>query len=117
MTRYLERDALRELLVESADPSARELAAVIADGPSTELVAVDPAKAADLLPIYETRLAAAVAGVGPHTRGLAGFVDALRDQDVAELFAVAEGNVTGIGLITSVGEIGAVTLVRRSDTT
>ena len=116
MTRYLERDALRELLASSADPHAHELAAVMADSQSTELVTVSPVTAATLLPTYETRLKAAAAGSGPDTQGLAGFVVALHDQDVAELFAVAEGNITGIGLITSLGEVAAVTLVRRPDT-
>lgn len=117
MTRYLERDVLRELLAESADPNAHKLATVMGDGPSTELIAVNSVTANALLPTYETRLAAATAGVGPETQGLARFVQALRDEDVAEMFAVHEGNLTGIGLITSLGDVAAVTLVRKAETT
>lgn len=117
MTRYFERDALRELLAGSADPHARELAAVMAGSQSLELVAASPVTAAMLLPTYEVRLRRAAAGVGPNTQGLARFVEALRDQDVTELFGVAEGNFTGIGLLTSLGDVAAVTLVRRPDVT
>lgn len=116
MTRYLERDVLLDLLAESADPHAHELAAVMSGSSSSERVSVSPASPADLLPTYEARLAAAKAGPGADTHGLAEFVEALRDQDVAEIFSVAEGNLTGIGLMSSLGDVGAVTLVRRSDT-
>lgn len=115
MTRYAERDALHALLMASADPYAEELAEVLERGASRELVAVTPISAANLLPTYETRLEAAGTGVGPHTRGLAEFVAALRDQDIAEMFAVSEGRVTGIGLINTVGDVAAVTLVVGSD--
>lgn len=115
MTRYIERAALRDLLAESADPRALELSEVLANSASTELVAVSPVTVATLLPTYETRLAAAATARGPHTRGLAQFVAALRDQDITEMFAVTEGNITGIGLITSAGDVRAVTLAIRSD--
>lgn len=114
MTRYLERQSLRDLLASSADPYAHELARALT-GASTELIAVSPVQAATLLPTYETRLEAASAGRGPRTRGLAEFVEALRGPDIAEMFAVTEGEVTGIGLIATPGHVAAVTLVIASD--
>lgn len=114
MTRYLERHTLRELLASSADAYAHELARALT-GASTELIAVTPVQAAGLLPTYETRLESAAAGKGPRTRGLAEFVEALRVQDIAEMFAVTEGDLTGIGLIATPGHVAAVTLIIRSD--
>lgn len=114
MTRYLERHALRDLLASSSDPYAQELARALT-GASTELIAVTPVQAATLLPTYVTRLEAAAAGAGPRTRGLAEFVEAVRGPDVAEMFAVTEGDVTGIGLIATLGHVVAVTLIIGSD--
>lgn len=113
MTRYLERDALRDLLASSTDPYAHELARALT-GASIELTAVTPVQAATLLPTYETRLDVAATGKGPRTRGLAEFVEALRGRDVAEMFAVTEGDITGIGLLTTAGHLAAVTLVIRN---
>lgn len=110
MTRYLERDALRTLLASSAEPTAHELAGTLV-GESSELVAVTPVEAATLLPTFQTRLEAAAAETGPETRGLARFVDVLGDDDITEMFAVTEGDVTGIGLIAASGQVVAVTLV------
>lgn len=113
MTRYVERGALRASLLNSAVRLAPELADVLASSTSTELVAVHQVTAAALLPTYETRLGAAADGAGARSRGLAEFVEALRDQDVAEMFAVSADDVTGIGLLSSLGHVVAVTLVSR----
>ena len=79
---------------------------------SGELVAIEPADASTLLATYETRLVAAENGLGPRTEGLSGFVAALRDRPIAEMFAVSEGEVTGIGLLSPDGGLVAFTLVR-----
>lgn len=112
MTRFIERDLLRDLLAVSGDPIGLEMAALLECSQSGELVAIEPATATTLLPTYETRLAAAEAGIGPRTAGLPGFVAALRDAQIAEMFAVSEGGVSGIGLLSPDGDLVAITLVR-----
>ena len=113
MTRYLERDALRDLLAKSKDPCALKLFKALELRDSMELIDVTPVNGAELLPTYEVRLEAAETGAGPRTCGLADFVSALREQVVVEAFSVREGDITGIGLFGTSGQIVAVTLVLR----
>lgn len=112
MTRFLERDELREILAASDNAIALELVGLMKDTRSSELVAVEPADTSTLLPTYETRLAAAEAGHGPTTEGLAHFVAALRDARAVEMFSVSLVGAVGIGLLGSGGDLAAITLVR-----
>ncbi|WP_104105342.1 hypothetical protein [Nocardioides sp. 616] len=112
MTRFLEPDELRQILASSSDTIAQELADLLEATDSAELIAVEPAAASTLLPTYETRLAAAEAGLGPRTEGLAPFVAALREDRTVEMFSVAMGRTVGIGLLSLDGDLVAITLIR-----
>jgi len=111
VTRYIERGALRELLVPSLDPTAAALASKLERDNSVELVSIKAVSAAEMLPTYEIRLAASESGRGPRTTGLREFVTALRESEIGEGFGITVGDVRGIGLLSPEGEIVAVTLV------
>ena len=111
MTRFLEPFELRDTLVASGDAVALELADRLEGAKLTELIAAEPANTSSLLPTYETRLAAAEAGIGPRTEGLEHFVAALRIDRPVEIFSVSAADVVGIGLLAATGNLLAVTLV------
>lgn len=111
MIRFLERQELLEIFAKNGDATALRLAAQLENSTSTELITAEPVTTSTLLPTYETRLAVAERGMGPRTEGLGNFVSALRGESSVEIFSVALASGTAVGLLTTDGNLLAITLV------
>lgn len=94
MTQYLERSAVVELLYGRTDEPARLLTDAVAAEGDVELVAVDPIDPPTMVDGYEARLQWSESPDGPETLGLREFVDCLREDDPAELFAITIESTT-----------------------
>lgn len=111
MIRYLERPQLLSLLRQRTDDPSNVLAESLSKHPALELVTLNQVNSQELLPIYQVRLRRSMAGDGPKVTGLENFVDALRGNEVVEIFSVRAGDTSAVGLLDEAGEVLAVTLI------